>query len=95
MGLLLVDGLNTWLPKIMEVAGYSTGDALGLLPALNLGAIVGPFLGGALVTAGDRVPVGVLPVHPRRGAGRARADVRAGSRRGTGAAARPSAPSGP
>jgi MFS family permease len=58
MGLLLVDGLNTWLPKIMEVAGYSTGDALGLLPALNLGAVVGPFLGGALVTAGIAHPWG-------------------------------------
>jgi AAHS family benzoate transporter-like MFS transporter len=51
MGLLLVYGLNTWLPKIMEVAGYSTGDALGLLLALNLGAVTGLLLAGKISDA--------------------------------------------
>ncbi|MBX6769888.1 MAG: MFS transporter, partial [Actinomadura rubrobrunea] len=31
MGLLLVYGLNTWLPEIMRQAGYPLGAALGLL----------------------------------------------------------------
>jgi MFS transporter, AAHS family, benzoate transport protein len=51
MGLLLVYGLNTWLPKIMEIAGYSTGDALGLLLALNLGAVTGLLVAGQISDA--------------------------------------------
>ncbi|QIZ98933.1 aromatic acid/H+ symport family MFS transporter [Leifsonia sp. PS1209] len=48
MGLLLVYGLNTWLPQLMKVAGYDTGDALGLLLVLNLGAVAGLVLAGTL-----------------------------------------------
>ncbi|WP_082538507.1 MULTISPECIES: aromatic acid/H+ symport family MFS transporter [unclassified Pseudonocardia] len=40
-GLLLVYGLNTWLPQIMRQAGYPLGSALTFLLVLNLGAIVG------------------------------------------------------
>jgi hypothetical protein len=67
MGLLLVYGLNTWLPKIMGEAGYSIKAGTGLLLILNVGAviglliagaIVGPSLGGALVTAGIAYPWG-------------------------------------
>ncbi|MCA1186626.1 MULTISPECIES: aromatic acid/H+ symport family MFS transporter [Saccharopolyspora] len=46
MGLLLVYGLNTWLPEIMRVAGYPLGAALGLLLALNLGAVFGLVVAG-------------------------------------------------
>ncbi|GLZ10255.1 MFS transporter [Actinomadura sp. NBRC 104425] len=46
MGLLLVYGLNTWLPEIMRQAGYPLGAALSLLLTLNLGAIAGLFLAG-------------------------------------------------
>jgi len=56
MGLLLVYGLNTWLPKIMEVAGYSTGDALGLLLALNLGAVTGLLIAGLISDARGNKP---------------------------------------
>jgi MFS family permease len=56
MGLLLVYGLNTWLPKIMEVAGYSTGDALGLLLALNLGAVTGLLVAGLISDARGNKP---------------------------------------
>ena len=52
VGLLLVYGLNTWLAQIMREAGYPLGPALGFLIALNLGAIVGTPLLGALA---DRV----------------------------------------
>ncbi|MER6945331.1 aromatic acid/H+ symport family MFS transporter [Nonomuraea sp. NPDC000554] len=46
MGLLLVYGLNTWLPEIMRQAGYPLGAALGLLLVLNLGAIAGLLAAG-------------------------------------------------
>ncbi|WP_067830525.1 MFS transporter [Actinomadura kijaniata] len=46
MGLLLVYGLNTWLPEIMRQAGYPLGAALGLLLTLNVGAIVGLVVAG-------------------------------------------------
>ncbi|GLZ50642.1 hypothetical protein Acsp07_02590 [Actinomycetospora sp. NBRC 106378] len=48
MGLMLIYGLNTWLPQIMSAAGYSLGNSLGFLLTLNLGAIIGQFLGGWL-----------------------------------------------
>lgn len=48
MGLLLVYGLNTWLPQIMQLAGYDTGNSLGLLLVLNLGAVAGLVVAGAL-----------------------------------------------
>ena len=40
-GLLLVYGLNTWLPQIMRSAGYPLGSAISFLLVLNLGAVVG------------------------------------------------------
>lgn len=40
-GLLLVYGLNTWLPQLMRRAGYDLGTALTFLIVLNCGAIVG------------------------------------------------------
>jgi benzoate transport len=46
MGLLLVYGLNTWLPQIMRSAGYALGAALALLLVLNVGAIVGLLIAG-------------------------------------------------
>lgn len=52
VGLLLVYGLNTWLAQIMREAGYALGSALGFLLVLNLGAIVGAPLMGAVA---DRV----------------------------------------
>lgn len=44
-------GLGTWLPRLMETAGYNFGHALMFTLALNLGAII-----GSIVTAwaGDR-----------------------------------------
>jgi AAHS family benzoate transporter-like MFS transporter len=48
MGLLLVYGLNTWLPKIMADAGYEVSDSLVMLFVLNIGAVVGLILAGWL-----------------------------------------------
>ncbi|MER7078903.1 Predicted arabinose efflux permease, MFS family [Saccharopolyspora kobensis] len=52
MGLLLVYGLNTWLPQIMKSAGYPLDAALGLLLTLNIGAVIGLLIAGAVA---DRV----------------------------------------
>lgn len=48
MGLLLVYGLNTWLPQIMRAADYDLGNALGFLVVLNLGAVVGLLFAGRI-----------------------------------------------
>jgi MFS transporter, AAHS family, benzoate transport protein len=52
MGLLLVYGLNTWLPQLMRVAGYDLGAALAFLLVLNVGAVVGLLVAGRVA---DRV----------------------------------------
>lgn len=54
MGLLLVYGLNTWLPQIMREAGYPLGAALSLLLVLNLGAVLGLLLAGRIA---DKVAI--------------------------------------
>ncbi|GAA1762563.1 aromatic acid/H+ symport family MFS transporter [Nocardioides hankookensis] len=48
MGLLLVYGLNTWLPKIMGEAGYSINAGTTLLLVLNLGAVTGLLVAGRI-----------------------------------------------
>jgi len=52
MGLLLVYGLNNWLPTIMREAEYDLGDSLAFLLVLNVGAIVGLLVAG---TVADRI----------------------------------------
>lgn len=75
MGLLLVYGLNSWLPTIMREAGYEIAASLTLLLLLNLGGIAGLVLAGIVGDArGIRrstlawfaaaaVLLGVLSVH--------------------------------
>ncbi|WP_264355453.1 MFS transporter [Pseudarthrobacter sp. MM222] len=48
MGLLLVYGLNTWLPQLMASAGYSIAAGIGQLLVLNVGAVVGLVAAGIL-----------------------------------------------
>ena len=52
MGLLLVYGLNTWLPEIMRTAGYALGAALLLLLVLNAGGVAGLLVAGRVA---DRI----------------------------------------
>ncbi|KFC52220.1 major facilitator transporter [Micrococcus luteus] len=52
MGLMLVYGLNSWLPQIMRAADYDLGNALGFLLVLNAGAVVGLLIAGRV---GDRI----------------------------------------
>jgi AAHS family benzoate transporter-like MFS transporter len=51
MGLLMVYGLNTWLPKMMKQAGYPLGSSISFLLVLNLTAAIGSIIAGA---AADR-----------------------------------------
>ena len=55
MSLLMLYGLNTWLPKFMNEAGFPLGSSLSFLLALNVGATVGAVLMGWLA---DRWGVG-------------------------------------
>ncbi|MDR6416756.1 aromatic acid/H+ symport family MFS transporter [Pseudarthrobacter sulfonivorans] len=48
MGLLLVYGLNTWLPQLMAAAGYTVSTGLVLLLVLNVGAVAGLVVAGIL-----------------------------------------------
>src|SRR5918994_2014580 len=48
MGLLLVYGLNQWLPEIMRQSGYALGAALAFLLVLNVGAVLGLLVAGPL-----------------------------------------------
>lgn len=52
MGLLLVYGLNNWLPVIMGAAGYDLGNSLGFLVVLNAGAVIGLLIAGKV---GDKI----------------------------------------
>jgi MFS transporter, AAHS family, benzoate transport protein len=55
MGLLLVYGLNTWLPQIMRAAGYDLGAALALLLVLNAGGVLGLLVAGRVAdTIGNK-----------------------------------------
>lgn len=54
MGLLLVYGLNTWLPVIMLAAGYELNNALLQLLVLNVGAVLGLLVAGQVA---DRIGV--------------------------------------
>lgn len=46
--LLMVYGLNTWLPKLMIEAGYGLNSSLGFLITLQSGAIIGTLIIGRL-----------------------------------------------
>jgi MFS transporter, AAHS family, benzoate transport protein len=60
MGLLLVYGLNTWLPKLMRDAGYTMSTSLTLLLVLNAGAIAGLLLAGAIADRRGTKPTVIL-----------------------------------
>lgn len=60
MGLLLVYGLNTWLPKLMGEAGYSIEAGTTLLLVLNLGAVIGLLFAGRICDARGNKPTVLL-----------------------------------
>jgi benzoate transport len=60
MGLVLVYGLNQWLPVIMRDAGYELGAALTFLLVLNLGAVLGLVFAGRIADRFGSKRVNVL-----------------------------------
>ena len=48
MSLIMIYGLNTWLPKLMNEAGFPLGSSLSFLLALNVGAALGSVIMGWL-----------------------------------------------
>ena len=60
MGLLLVYGLNTWLPKIMGEAGYSIKAGTRLLLVLNVGAVIGLLVAGGISDSRGNKPTVLL-----------------------------------
>ena len=60
MGLLLVYGLNTWLPQIMREADYDMGNSLGFLLVLNVGAVVGLIIAGRISDKTNPRSTGIL-----------------------------------
>jgi len=51
MGLVLIYGLNSWLPKVMTAAGYPVASSLVMLFIFNVGAIAGIIISGRLADA--------------------------------------------
>jgi MFS transporter, AAHS family, benzoate transport protein len=54
MGLLMVYGLNTWLPQIMRKSGYDLGSSLSFLAVFSLTSAIG---GAVIGTIADRVGI--------------------------------------
>lgn len=59
MCLLMVNGINTWLPNLMVTAGFALGSSLTFMVVLNIGAIVGTMVMGQV---SDKVGVKVVLV---------------------------------
>jgi MFS transporter, AAHS family, benzoate transport protein len=53
MCLLMIYGLNTWLPNLMTGAGLSVGSGLLFLFVLNFGAVLGAVFGGWMADRWD------------------------------------------
>jgi AAHS family benzoate transporter-like MFS transporter len=49
MCLLMINGINTWLPNLMYSAGYALGSSLSFVIVFNLGAIFGTLIFGGLI----------------------------------------------
>ncbi|WP_129660721.1 MFS transporter [Rothia uropygialis] len=59
-GLLLVYGMSTWLPSLMESLGFDLGNSLVLLCLINAGGIVGTLVAGKISDKWGPVRVSML-----------------------------------
>lgn len=59
-GLLLVYGMSTWLPSLMESLGFDLGNSLILLCLINAGGIVGTLVAGKVADAWGPVRVSMV-----------------------------------
>lgn len=58
IGLLLVYGLNTWLPALLQRSGYSMASSLTFLLVFNVGAVIGVIAAAALADrVGERIVI--------------------------------------
>lgn len=48
MCMLMVYGLNTWLPKLMSSGGYPLGSSIVFLVVMNVGSLIGTLISGVL-----------------------------------------------
>lgn len=48
MCMLMVYGLNTWLPKLMSSGGYPLGSSIVFLIVMNVGSLIGMLVSGVL-----------------------------------------------
>jgi AAHS family benzoate transporter-like MFS transporter len=48
MCMLMVYGLNTWLPKLMSNGGYPLGSSIVFLVVMNLGSLIGTLISGVV-----------------------------------------------
>ena len=48
MTMLMVYGLNTWLPKLMTAGGYPLGSSISFLVTMNIGALIGTLVSGVI-----------------------------------------------
>ncbi|WP_429299014.1 MFS transporter [Paraburkholderia sp. GAS199] len=60
MCMLMVYGLNTWLPKLMAANGYPLGSSLTFLITLNVGAVAGGLFSGWLADRHGGKPTLIL-----------------------------------
>lgn len=58
-GLLLVYGVNTWLPTMMRANGYNLGSAISFLLVINVGGIAGMLVAGRLADRFGSRPVAI------------------------------------
>ncbi|MCP3425639.1 MFS transporter [Rothia sp. AR01] len=59
-GLLLVYGVSTWLPALMQAEGHDIGSSLGFLLTVNAGGIAGMLVAGRVSDAWGPVRVATL-----------------------------------
>ncbi|BCY12947.1 aromatic acid/H+ symport family MFS transporter [Actinoplanes sp. L3-i22] len=59
-GLLLVYGVNTWLPTMMRAQGYNLGSSLAFLIVINLGGVLGMLIAGRVADRFGAVPVAAV-----------------------------------
>ncbi|CAG8863216.1 3-hydroxybenzoate transporter MhbT [Pseudomonas fluorescens] len=76
MCMLMVYGLNTWLPKLMNSGGYPLGSSIVFLLVMNIGALIGQLASGFIADrwgckptllvffALSAVSISLLGVHP-------------------------------
>lgn len=48
MCMLMVYGLNTWLPKLMSSGGYPLGSSIVFLVVMNVGSLIGTLVSGVI-----------------------------------------------